>query len=131
MYNIASPLMHIRGRDRNPPFPASGKAASRSSMAAIVLWRLRLPGAAGFREPDGGVAAHARSHGGGGARTGCRKRCDPLQRLREFVVAAPDIGAILIASIPRSRKTRPRTSRLDERDARIRCRKDGSNHVPL
>ena len=59
------------------------------------------PGAAGFRKKDGGGAAHARSRGGGGARMGCRKRCDPLQRLGEFVVAAPDIGAILSAAIPR------------------------------
>jgi hypothetical protein len=66
------------------------------------------PGAAGFRKPDSGVAARARSHGGG-ARMGCRKRCDPLQRLGEFVVAAPDIGAILSAAIPRLRKTLPRT----------------------
>jgi hypothetical protein len=32
-----------------------------------------------------------------------------LQRLGEFVVAAPDIGAILSAAIPRLRKTLPRT----------------------
>jgi hypothetical protein len=63
-----------------------------------------LPGAAGFRKPEGAVATHARSHGSG-ARMGWRKVCDPLQRLGEFVLAAPDIGAILIASIPRSRKT--------------------------
>jgi hypothetical protein len=70
-----------------------------------------LPGADGFRKPVGGGTAHVRSHRGRGTRMGCRKRRDPLQRLGEFVVAAPDIGAILSASIPRSRKrdgARPR-----------------------
>jgi hypothetical protein len=76
-------------------------------MAAIVMWRLRRPGRPASAKKDGGGAAHAR-RGGGGARMGCRKRCDPLQRLGEFVVAAPDIGAILSAAIP-LRTTRPRT----------------------
>jgi hypothetical protein len=118
----ASPLMSIRGH-----LPASGMAATpspdkRKGGEPRFDGRHRdvafaPPGAAGFRKKDGGGAAHARSHGGGGARMGCRKRCDPLQRLGEFVVAAPDIGAILSAAIP-LRATRPPRPRAPRRTGR-------------
>jgi hypothetical protein len=86
------------------------------------------PGAAGFRKPDSGVAAHARSHGGG-ARMGCRKRCDPLQRLGEFVGRHWRDFERGDPAIAQNAAAHAR-ERLDEQARKIRCRIDASNHAP-